>query len=195
MNKQHLVSLSLAALICFALQATTAQAGDIADITIAKDGSEHSLSVDLEALTDGQTLQLSTKAGVPAIVTRNGGELDVEIAGAIHQISIGEVESLWFGERDGEHEVEVIRLGKGEAGEGEDGKKLKVVRLHGAHDELIEERIEGDEARKVVVVKRHGEDAIDEAELARLIEDAKAGAGSVDADGTRITVERRVTRD
>ncbi|MCK7595058.1 hypothetical protein [Pseudomarimonas salicorniae] len=195
MNRNAVVSLSLSALLFAALHAAPARAGDIADITIEKQGTAHVLSVDLDTLGDGQTLQLSTQAGVPAIVSRSGGTLDVEIAGATHEISIGEVNGTWVDAHGGKHEVEVVRFEKGEADEGSDGRKVKVVRLHGEHDELIEERLEGADAGKVVVIKRHGDDAMDEDELVRLIEEAKAGSGPADADGVRITVERRVTRE
>jgi hypothetical protein len=193
MNKQHLVSLSIAGLLAAALHAGPVTAADIADITIAKDGSEHMLSVDLDTLTDGQTLQLSTQAGVPAIVSRDGNSLDVEIAGERHEVKVGHLAgALWVDTQDGEHEIEVIRLGEGEkvTTEFSSDTQVKVVNLHGSHEGVVHE---GD-GRKVFVVKREGEGPIDEAELETLIEEAKLRAGVEPGDGTRITVERRITR-
>lgn len=194
MSKQHLVSLCIAAALFSALQASPAQAADVADITIARDGTAHALSVDLDVLGDGQTLQLSTKAGVPAIVRRAGDTLTIDLAGASHEVKVGQVfGGHWVGEGDGERAVEIIRLGDGDSVHTEhEGSKVKIVRLEGDDHEVVEHAGE----HRVMVFKRDHEGALDEAEIAELIEQAKAQAGATpDADGTQITVERRITRD
>lgn len=193
MNTQRIVSLAIASLLFAAAHALPAQAADVADIEIRSAGAEHALSIDLEQLADGQRLQLSTKAGLPAIVSRAGDLLSIEVGGQTHEVGIGhKVEGLWVGKR-GEGEVEIVRLGEGNLHTLHEGKQLKIVTLEGDEQETVEEHGE----RKVVVIKREGEGPIDEAELETLIERAKAEAGAGDEDHAeaRVTVTRRITRD
>lgn len=193
MNTRHTVSLLLAAGFCAALLATPARAGDVADIRIARDGAEHALSVDLEQLADGQTLQLSTAAGLPAIVHRDGQALSIELAGQRFEVQIGAREAgLWLGKPDGSN-VQLIRLGKhagAEAGTEGEGK-VRVI----AFDSEAGETLELDGGRKVMLVRRSGDGPLDEAAIAELIEEARAKVDHHEGDGTRITVTRRITRD
>src|SRR5690606_18489098 len=138
MNTKHIVSLSLAIALAAGLQAGSAQAGDIAEINIRRDGAEHALSVDLEQLGDGQTLQLSTEAGLPAIVSRDGDSLDIGIAGQTYEVKVGQhVHALRLDGDAADGQLEIIRLDADKAsGEAVD-RQVKVIRLHG-EDQVAE---------------------------------------------------------
>ena len=191
MHTKHIVSLSLAIALLAGLHAGAAQAGDLADISIRKDGAEHALSVDLEQLGDGQTLQLSTEAGLPAIVSRDGDSLDIDIAGEQFEVKVGHhVEALWVDAAAAGGEIEVIRLGEGELTSTDLDKQVKVIRLQGEQESAV---IDGE--KKVFVMRRSADGPMDEAEIEALVEEAKAESGIAQGDGTEITVRRRITRD
>lgn len=193
MNTRHIVSLALGAALLAVLPVTAAQAGDVADIRIARDGAEHALSVDLDQLGDGKTLQLATAAGLPAIVHRDGQTLSIELAGERFDVRVGAHEAgLWLGKPEGDV-VKVIRLGKDGDGDGvQHGERaMRVIALAGDSSEAVE--LDG--GRKLMVVRRGGDGPLDEAAIAELVEEARAGLGTDDAHGTRITVTRRITRD
>lgn len=193
MNTKHIVSLSLGIALLAGLPAGPAQAEDSAEISIRKNGAEHGLSVDLEQLGDGQTLQLSTAAGLPALVRRDGDSLEIEVGGQSFEVKVGHhVQGVWVGDAAADAPVEIIRLAEGESSGERLDKQVKVIRLH-----REEGSAEFDGEHKVLVMRRSGNGTLDEAEIEieTLIEEARSKAGGGQADGTEISVRRRISHD
>lgn len=163
--------------------ATCVQAADVATVRIAGAAGDHTVEIDLDALAVGESRQLATTAGVPAIVSRSDDGLRIEIAGKTTEVALGgHGDLLWIGKH----------------GEGDGKQRVQVMKLDG---ESVEEIDLGDGQRKVIVMRHHGEhgsgEPLDEAKLAELVAEIEAKAG-VDgaADGKeRVTITRKITRD
>jgi len=165
----------LSALIALGL-AGNALAGDTATVRLISGGVEHAVEVDLDSLKVGESRQLATQAGTPAIVSRTEEGLRVEVAGKTTDVALTHAAtSLWM-DADGAKQVRVIKIDKGD----------------------VEEIDLGDGQRKIVMVRK-GEafgSGMDEAEIAALLAEVreKAGHDVVDADGDKIIVTRKLTR-
>lgn len=163
--------------------AGSVQAADIANVRILDDAGEHAVEIDLDALKVGESRQLATAAGVPAIVRRSEDGLSIEIAGKTTEVALGgHGDLLWVGKH----------------GEGEGHKRVHVMKLDG---EAVKEIDLGDGQRKVIVMRQHGEhgsgEPLDEAKLDALIAEIEAkAAADGDHDGKeRVFITRKITRD
>lgn len=177
---------TLIALLTTLALAASAQAADVANVRILGDAGEHTVEIDLDALKVGESRQLATAAGVPAIVSRSEDGLSIEIAGKTTEVALGgHGDLLWVGKH----------------GEGDGHKRVHVMKLD---SEAVEELDLGDGQRKVIVMRQHGEHGehgsgapLDDAKLAELIAEieAKAGAEGDHAGKERVFVTRKITRD
>lgn len=195
--------------ICFiaALAATAAlqaSAADIANIRIINASGEQAVEVDLESLGVGQSRQLASSSGAPALVTRTEQGLTIEIAGKTTEVKLGHAEhASWTTD----------------LGDTADGKRVKVIRFHG--DETLHER--GDGHHKVVMIRKAGDAEahnLSDEEVAEMVEeielklgaDGPAHAGQLSADelaamtaeieseldgaeGEKVIVTRKITRN
>ena len=163
--------------------AGSVQAADITNVRILGDAGEHAVEIDLDALKVGESRQLATAAGVPAIVRRSEDGLSIEIAGKTTEVALGgHGDLLWVGKH----------------GEGEGHKRVQVMKLD---SETVKEIDLGDGQRKVIVMRHKGEhgsgEPLDDAKLAELIAEieAKADTDGDQAGKERVFVTRKITRD
>ena len=140
--------------------AGSVQAADIANVRILGDAGEHAVEIDLDALKVGESRQLATAAGVPAIVRRSEDGLSIEIAGKTTEVALGgHGDLLWVGKHgEGAKTVRAISLDSNQVGKitlGE-GERDSVVTLrhvrHGAgedgsHDAMVADLIASIEAK------------------------------------------------
>lgn len=153
---------TLIALLTTLAFAGSVQAADIANVRILGDAGEHAVEIDLDALKVGESRQLATAAGVPAIVSRSEDGLSIEIAGKTTEVALGgHGDLLWVGK----------------PGEGE-GKRVRVIKLDG--DEVEKIRL-GDGKGDAVVSLRHvrhgaGSDGKHDAMVADIIASIEAKA-------------------
>jgi len=150
---------------CATLGVAHAGNTDTAVIQLKANGADQRIKVDMNALAEGESRQLSADSGLPAIVTRTAEGLRVEIAGEVREIHMPTVEHLHIGE-------------------GADGdKRIVIKRTHSSESD-------GDEQRHEVRVIRHaGEGPLDEAEIEALVAEAMEHGGhegAVDADKVRV---------
>ena len=154
-----------------------ASASDIANVRIINDDSEQAVEVDLDTLAVGESRQLASSSGAPALVTRTEDGLRIEVAGKTTEVKLGTPDvAHWVSDAgDGEH-VRVIKFD---------------------HDETIHES--GDDPHKqVVVIRKSGEAAgadLSEAEIVEIVGDMEETMDLDAGDGERVIVTRRVEHD
>lgn len=175
--------LSAPSLLAFALAGlgalaaiTSARAGerDVAEVFLSANGAEQRIEVDLGALQPGQSRQLFTDAGLPAIVSRSEQGLQIELAGESHAVPMPQVlhfQQLGASGEAGEKRAVVIKRERSGDAAGEARHEVRIVRLGDAAeaseldiDALVAEALAGAEAegldlgegegRKVRVVRR-----------------------------------------
>lgn len=191
--------IALAATVAF-----QASAADVAHVRIINAAGEQAVEVDLDSLKVGQSRQLASSTGAPALVTRTEQGLTIEIAGKTTEVKLGHAEhASWTSD----------------LGDDSDGKRVKVIRFHG--DEKVHES--GDGQHKVVMIRRAGDAEghnLSDEEVAEMVEeievklgaDGPAHTGHLDAeelaaltaeietelggaDGEKVIVTRKITRD
>jgi hypothetical protein len=184
-HKEHgLMKNTLIGFLTTLALATSLQAADIATVRIVGAAGEHSVEIDLDTLKVGESRQLATAAGVPAIVRRSEDGLSIEIAGKTTEVALGgHGDLLWVGKH----------------GAGDGHKRVHVMKLD---SEAVKEIDLGDGQRKVIVMRHKDEPGShgatpDDAEIAALVADIEA---KVDADGAadgkeKVIVTRKITRD
>lgn len=157
---------------------STAQANerDVAKIFLKANGAEQRIDVDMLALQPGQSRQLFTESGLPAIVSRDEQGLSIELAGETHQVRMPKVMNFTAGAAVGDGDVRTVVIKRDAA----DGAPIEI----------------GSQVRVIRVAGNEGLDTEDvDALLARAL--AEAGANGVDlsefeADGRKIRVVRRI---
>ena len=157
---------------------TRAADKDVTTVRLQANGSEQTVDIDMTALSEGQTRQLATTSGLPAIVTRTAEGLIVEVAGVRNEIALPAVE--WV-ELDGE---------TGSA------KQVKVIHIDA---ETSDDGATSSESRHVVrVFSDAGEAPVTEAEIAELMAQAEAAAAEAgDAQATgdgKVIVIRKIEK-
>ena len=156
------------------LQSLPSNASDLAKVRIINAAGEEGVEVDLEQLAVGESRQLTSSSGKPAVVTRNEDGLSIEIAGKTTEVKLAAAGAahVWHGD-----------LGEG---------KVKIIELD---DESVRE---GDAARhehKIVMLHKDGEAAGDhEQELELLIAEADIDS-SVEPGKDKIIVTRKVVKE
>lgn len=157
----------------------TAVAADIANVKIIANGQEQAVEVDLDQLKVGESRQLVSASGAPAVVTRDENGLSIEIAGRRTEVKLGAVDvSTWHAD----------------AGDG----KVKVIEID--RDDL-QEFTDQDGQHKVMIVRKHkgDADAIDESEIAALIAEVEADVqqrkGEAGEDQVQVVVTRKISHD
>ncbi len=136
----------LGALAAFA--SAEASSRDIAKISLPANGATQRIDVDLNALQPGQSRQLFTESGLPAVVTRSEQGLSIELAGETHDIRMPNVVHFIAEGAPTESRVVVVKRREGEAGGSEASQEVRVVRLDGANwsasedvDALVEQAL------------------------------------------------------
>lgn len=159
------------------LQSLPLQASDIANVRIINASGEEGVEVDLDSLAVGESRQLSSSSGKPAVVTRTESGLSIEVAGKTTEVMLA----------DGAH----AGLWHADAGDG----KVKIIEL----DDDTLHHADGDEhhERKMVFIHKGDENsALSDDEIAALIVDAEQAAdGSVEPGKDKIIVTRKVIHE
>lgn len=144
---------------------------DTAVIEMKANGADQRIEVDMTALAEGESRQLSADSGLPAIVTRTAEGLRVEIAGEVREIRMPKIEHLHLG------------------GDGDGDKRVVIKRVHAKDGDASEQRHE------VRVIRHAGGGELDEAEIEALVEEAMEHAGHEGSvDGDKVRVIRRVEK-
>lgn len=187
-NAPRLLAASFAIIGVFATVAAQAAGRDIADIRVQSNGAEQRVEVDMNRLREGQSLQLSTESGLPAIVTRTADGLSLEVAGETHQIHLPAVEVIDLeGDAAGKHIV-IQRQAHAQAGQTHREHQVRVIHRS------LEGGMEGelDEARIEALVA----EAMAESEAARAsAEIARGEALEAEERAHQVRVIRRIERD
>lgn len=158
------------------LQSLPSQAADIANVRIINSSGEEAVEVDLDQLAVGESRQLTSSSGKPAVVTRTEDGLSIEVAGKTTEVKLAHPghAAIWH-EKSGDGQVKVIEIDdeKHEAGDGQ-------------HHE-----------RKVMVFHKKGEaGSLSDEELAALIADAEHHADvAVEPGQDKVIVSRKVIRE
>jgi len=199
--KHRLAAVIAAAIVALAMTGSAASAdSDIAKVRILANGIEESVEVEMNSIPVGESRQLVAASGKPAIVTRTAEGLTIEIGGKRTEVQMPSGHGEHGAHAHGEH-LRVIKLGHADdAGAGEAGHKVIVLktRTDGAAGEgdveVITEDLVGAE-----LVGADGE--IDDAKLQKMVDElriehaAHAEANDGDADGERVIVTRRVVKE
>ncbi|MBD8525836.1 hypothetical protein [Pseudomarimonas arenosa] len=159
-----------------ALLSAPSQASDVANVRIINASGEEAVEIDLDQLAVGESRQLTSSSGKPAIVTRTESGLSVEVAGKTTEVSLASPghAGVWHAD----------------AGDG----KVKIIELD---DESLHEGADGERhERKVVIMHKGGEDArLSEDEIAVLIADAEQDIDdSVEVGKDKVIVTRKVIK-
>lgn len=187
-NAPRLLAASFAVIGLMAGVVVQAADRDIADIRVQSNGVEQRVEVDMNRLREGQSLQLSTESGLPAIVTRTADGLSLEVAGETHQIHLPAVEVIDLeGAAAGRHIV-IQRQAHAQAGQTRREHQVRVIHRS------LEGGVEGelDEARIEALVA----EAMAEAEAARASAEIARGEALEAAERAhKVRVIRRIERD
>lgn len=140
-------------------------------------------------LADGERRALTTVGGNPATLSRNGGEMLLELAGERFEVKVPDVALAG---------VELDDLAGDAAGDG--GKRHIVIHRH--EDSRTEAPANGEarhETRKVVKVIRRGDgaaaaDGTGPEVLALALDDAAPEVLMMDGEGPKVVVLRRIVR-
>lgn len=165
----------------FALAATAAfqaTASDVAKIRIVTDAGEQAVEVDLDSLKVGQSRQLASSSGAPALVTRTAEGLRIEVAGKTTEVQLGHAEHASWASDLGE------------------GKQVKVI--HFDHDESVHQHGDGEHKKVVVIRKAGGAEGhnLSEEEIAELVAEMEVKMDLDTADGgEKVIVTRKVVRE
>ncbi len=199
--KHRLAAVIAAAIVALAMTGSAASAdSDIAKVRILANGVEEAVEVEMNSIPVGESRQLVAASGKPAIVTRTAEGLTIEIGGKRTEVRMPASNGEHGPHAHGEH-LRIIKLAHGDdAAAGEAGHKVIVLktRTDGASAsgdvEVITEDLVGAE-----LVGADGE--IDDAKLQKMVDElriehgAHAGDHDGDADGERVIVTRRVTKE
>lgn len=132
-NLLALAFASLGALAAF----SAAEAGqrDVAKIYLPANGADQRIDVDLQALQPGQSRQLFTDSGLPAVVSRSAEGLSIELAGETHEVRMPQVVHFLPGDAaaSGETRMVVIKRRDEAEGGGEATQEVRVARLDGSN--------------------------------------------------------------
>lgn len=187
-NAPRLLVASFAIIGVFATVAAQAVGRDVADIRVQSNGAEQRVEVDMNRLREGQSLQLSTESGLPAIVTRTADGLSLEVAGETHQIHLPAVEVIDLGGTASDRHIVIKRQANTQAERAHREHQVRVI--HRSHDEAMEGEL--DEARIEALVA----EAMAEAEAARAsAEIARGEALEAEERAHQVRVIRRIERD
>jgi hypothetical protein len=187
-NAPRLLVASFAIIGVFATVAAQAVGRDVADIRVQSNGAEQRVEVDMNRLREGQSLQLSTESGLPAIVTRTADGLSLEVAGETHQIHLPAVEVIDLGGTASDRHIVIKRQAHTQAERAHREHQVRVI--HRSHDEAMEGEL--DEARIEALVA----EAMAEAEAARAsAEIARGEALEAEERAHKVRVIRRIERD
>lgn len=187
-NAPRLLAASFAVIGLIAAIVVQAADRDIADIRVQSNGVEQRVEVDMNRLREGQSLQLSTESGLPAIVTRTADGLSIEVAGETHQIHLPAVEVIDLGGTASDRHIVIKRQAHSEAGQTRREHQVRVIHRS------LEGGVEGelDEARIEALVA----EAMAEAEAARAsAEIAHGEALEAEERAHQVRVIRRIERD
>lgn len=152
-------------------------AADIATVRIINDAGDQSVEVDLDKLAVGESRQLASSSGAPALVTRTEEGLRIEVAGKTTEVKLGTPEVAHWVSDEG------------------DGKHVRVIKFD--HDENIHESGDG-EHKKVVVVRKSGEaggEDMSEDEIVELLGDMEDVMELDAGDGEKVIVTRRIEHE
>lgn len=134
LSAPSLLGLAFAGLGLLASLATAQASGrDVAQVYLQANGAEQRIEVDLIALRPGQSRQLFTDTGLPAIVSRDEQGLSIEVAGETHVVRMPKVMHLAGDAAAGDGEVRtlVIKRDASEEGAEHADAKVRVIRLAG----------------------------------------------------------------
>lgn len=156
------------------LHSLPSSASDLANVRIINEGGEEGVEVDLDQLAVGESRQLTSSSGKPAVVTRSEDGLTIEIAGKTTEVKLA---------ASGGPQVWHADLGDG---------KVKIIELD---DETVHEGDAAHREHKIVMLHKDGEAAGDhEQELELLLADADIDA-SVEPGKDKIIVTRKVIKE
>lgn len=155
-----------------ALAFTSAEATDFVTITVQNANGSQTVEVPMDEIKVGESRQLASSSGQPAVITRTSGGLVLEVAGKRTEIDLpdhGQLKSWHHHVADGK--VEVIELDKEGSEAGTESRKQRVMVIRHEHD-----------------------GAMDEAEINALVADIETDLTSAE-DGERVIVKRRIDRE
>lgn len=134
LSAPSLLGLAFAGLgLLLSLGNAQASGRDVAQVYLQANGAEQRIEVDLIALPPGQSRQLFTDTGLPAIVSRDEQGLSIEVAGETHEVRMPKLMHLAADASAGDGEVRtlVIKRDASDDGAAHTDAKVRVIRLAG----------------------------------------------------------------